>query len=119
VAIIPESGEVVAPCDCKVSLIYPTMHAIGLTLENNIDILIHVGVNTVELQGKYFTQHAEEGSFVKKGTKIVSFDLDAIKKAGYDTTVPIVIGNTGDFTAVEGLPAAHADMNTEIIKVTV
>lgn len=119
VAIIPSKGEVVAPADCTVSLIYPTLHAIGLSFDNSIDMLIHVGINTVELNGKYFKKYVEEGARVKKGTKILSFDIDAIQKAGYDTTVPVLIGNTDDFADVEGHPAKHADANTGIITVTV
>ncbi|MGN1383089.1 MAG: beta-glucoside-specific PTS transporter subunit IIABC [Eubacterium sp.] len=119
VALIPSKGEIVAPADCTVSLIYPSMHAIGLSFDNSIDMLIHVGINTVELNGKYFKKYVEEGARVKRGTKILSFDINAIKKAGYDTTVPILIGNTDDFTDVEGHPVKHANMNTTIITVTV
>lgn len=119
IAIIPTKGEVVAPADCTVSLIYPTLHAIGLSFDNSIDMLIHVGINTVELNGKYFKKFVEEGARVKKGTKILSFDIDAIQKAGYDTTVPVLIGNTDDFADVEGHPAAHANADTNIITVTV
>lgn len=91
IAIKPSKGEVLAPEACTVSMIYETLHAIGLQLDNGLDILIHVGMNTVELEGKYFTKHVEVGQHIKKGTKIISFDLEEIKKAGYDLTTPIIL----------------------------
>ena len=115
IAIIPSKGEVVAPADCTVSLIYPTLHAIGLTLQDGTEILIHVGMDTVKLNGKHFTKNVEEGSFVKKGTKIISFDLEALKKEGFDMSVPVVISNTNEFSVVTGLPKAKADINTTVI----
>lgn len=115
IAIIPTKGEVVAPADCVVSLIYPSLHAIGLTLEDGTEILIHVGMDTVKLNGKYFTKNVEEGSSVKKGTKIVSFDLDALKKEGFDMSVPVVISNTNEFSKVIGIPNGKVDINTTVI----
>ena len=117
IAIIPEKGEVVAPADCTVTLIYPTLHAMGLTLDNGVELLVHVGMDTVNLEGKYFEKHVEEGTHVKKGTKIVSFDIDKIKQAGYDTTVPIVVGNTGDYAEVNGIEADRADQDIPVIQI--
>lgn len=91
IAIIPSKGEVLAPEACTVSMIYSTLHAIGLQLDNGLEMLIHVGMNTVELEGKYFTKHVKVGQHVEKGTKIISFDLEEIKKAGYDLTTPIIL----------------------------
>ena len=59
-------------------------------------MLIHVGINTVELNGKYFTKHVNQGDLVKKGDKLISFDIDKIKKAGYDVTTPVIVNNTFD-----------------------
>lgn len=117
IAIIPEKGEVIAPADCTVTLIYPTLHAMGLTLDNGVELLVHVGMDTVNLEGKYFEKHVEEGTHVKKGTKIVSFDIDKIKQAGYDTTVPIVVGNTGDYAEVNGIEADRADQDIPVIQI--
>lgn len=91
VAVVPSKGEVLAPWDCTVSMIYPTLHAIGLQLDTGLEILIHVGMNTVELEGKYFTKHVEVGQHIERGTKIISFDLEEITKAGYDLTTPIIL----------------------------
>lgn len=118
VAIIPSKGVVVAPEDCTVSLVFPTKHAVGLTLDSGAELLIHIGINTVELQGTHFTQHAEAGTHVKKGTPIVSFDPDAIKAAGYDSTVAVLISNTDQFSAVSPRFGMAADENTSIIEVT-
>ncbi|WEV38872.1 beta-glucoside-specific PTS transporter subunit IIABC [Lactobacillus sp. ESL0680] len=93
VAIIPTDGEVVAPEDCEVQVLYPTMHAIGLLLDNGIQLLIHIGRDTVELKGKYFTSHTEVGAHLRKGDPIVSFDCAKIKQAGYDLTTPVIITN--------------------------
>lgn len=117
VAVIPEKGEVLAPADGTVTLIYPTLHAVGLTLDNGVELLIHVGMNTVELEGKYFTKHVEEGSHIKKGTKIISFDIDKLKEAGYDTVVPVIVGNTNDYIDVTGIEQERADVNTAVIHV--
>lgn len=91
IAIIPSKGEVLAPEACTVSMIYSTLHAIGLQLDNGLEMLIHVGMNTVELDGKHFTKHVEVGQHIEKGTKIISFDLEELKKAGYDLTTPIIL----------------------------
>lgn len=117
IAVIPEKGEVVAPADCTVTLIYPTLHAIGLTLDNGVELLIHVGIDTVNLGGKYFERHVEEGTHVEKGTKIVSFDIDKMKQAGYDITVPIVVGNTADYAEVNDVASDRADQDIPVIRV--
>ena len=117
IAVIPEKGEVTAPADCTVTLIYPTLHARGLTMDNGVELLIHVGMDTVKLEGRYFQKHVEEGAHIKKGTKIVSFDIDKIKEAGYDTVVPVIVGNTANFAEVKGLEREHADCDTPVVRI--
>ena len=90
VGIIPAKGEIVAPFDGEITLFFDTKHAIGLTSDAGTELLIHVGINTVELNGQHFTQLKETGAKVKKGEKLLEFDNDAIKAAGYDTTVVVV-----------------------------
>ena len=116
IAVLPSKGEVVAPADCTVSVLYPTLHAIGLKLEDGTELLIHIGMDTVSMNGDGFTKHVNEGDTIKKGTPIVSFDIDKIKAAGHDTTVSVIISNTGDFAEVEGVPAEHADLSQVVIK---
>lgn len=100
VAIRPTKGVVVAPADCTVELMYETKHAMGLQLDNGVEVLIHIGVNTVELKGQFFESFAKDGDRVKQGDKLVEFDLEKIKAAGYDPTVCMVISNSDDYAAV-------------------
>ena len=99
IGVIPTSGDVVAPADCTVELVYETKHALGLNV-NGVEVLLHIGVNTVELQGKYFETFVENGQKVKKGQKLVHFDLEGLKKAGYDTTVAMLVSNADELSGV-------------------
>ena len=117
IAVLPSKGEVVAPEDGTVTVLYPTLHAMGLKLDSGVELLIHVGMDTVEMNGDGFTRYAEEGARVKKGDKLVGFDIAKIKEAGHDTTVAVVVSNTDDFAAVTGVPASHADLTKNVILV--
>jgi len=117
VAIVPEKGEVVAPEDCTVTLVYPTLHALGLMLDSGAEMIIHVGINTVQLEGKHFKKHVEEGTHVTKGTRLLSFDLDALKKEGYDTVVPIIISNTAAYSEVTGITGSGASLQKPVIAI--
>ena len=116
IAVLPAKGEVTAPADCTVSVLYPTLHAMGLQLENGVELLIHIGMDTVRLEGEGFAKHVNEGDRITKGTKIVSFDIDKIKKAGYDTTVSVVVSNMEAFSQVEGVPMESADNSRTVIR---
>ncbi|RDU23916.1 beta-glucoside-specific PTS transporter subunit IIABC [Anaerosacchariphilus polymeriproducens] len=100
VAIKPTEGVVVAPVDAVVSALFPTGHAIGLTTEHGAEILIHVGMNTVKLNGKHFTCNVKMGEAVKKGQILQLFDRDAIKSEGYSTITPVIITNTDKFADI-------------------
>lgn len=100
VAILPEEGIVVAPEDCEISAFYDTHHAICLTLSSGIELLIHVGVNTVKLNGKYFEPLVEQGMQVAKGTPLLRFDINKIKEAGYDVTTPVIVLNSDEFATI-------------------
>ena len=99
-AVLPSKGEVRSPCDGVISVLPETSHAVGITSDTGADILIHVGMNTVELKGKGFTVNVKEGQKVKKGDLLISFDMDAIIKAGYSIVTPVIISNTDKFTDV-------------------
>lgn len=101
IAMIPQDGRICAPCDGVVSALFPTGHAIGITSANGAEVLIHVGMDTVRLNGAGFTSHVSEGQMVKAGDLLIEADLEAIRKAGYDTTTPVIITNTEDFAEVE------------------
>lgn len=91
VGIVPAKGEVVAPFDGEVSMFFDTKHAIGLTSDDGVEILIHVGINTVELNGKYFNALKESGDKVKAGDRLLEFDMKGIKAAGYDLTTAVLV----------------------------
>ncbi|MGL4337457.1 MAG: beta-glucoside-specific PTS transporter subunit IIABC [Turicibacter sp.] len=111
VAIQPTIGEVTSPVNGKVTAIFPTKHAIGITSDEGIEILIHVGINTVKLNGQYFESFVQTGDLVKVGDKLVGFDLEAIKQAGYDTITSVIVTNSNTYLDV--LPTTESTMNTK------
>lgn len=100
-AIAPEKGEVVAPADGVVTTIFPTKHAIGLTTDSGIEMLIHIGMNTVGLKGKYFDAVVTQGDRVKQGQLLVTFDMEQIEAAGYSLVTPVIVSNTPEHQWVE------------------
>lgn len=120
VVIYPETGEVIAPCDGIVKILFPTLHAIGIESENGCEILIHIGINTVELEGKYFTPFIKQGDKVKAGQLLMRFDIHAIEKEGYCTEIPVVITNTNKFKDIvvmeEGTISQKQPLLTAIVK---
>ena len=99
-AIIPTVGRVVAPIDGTIGMVFDTKHAISMTSKSGIEILIHVGLDTVTLNGEPFTAHVEAGQNVKAGDLMLEFDIEAIKAAGLETITPVVICNTDDYKDV-------------------
>lgn len=100
IAINPTEGIVYAPVNAEVATLFPTGHAIGLKTENDAEILIHVGLDTVELEGAGFEVFIEQGQQVQAGQKLVSFDIDLIRERGYSAETPIIVTNTDDFEDV-------------------
>lgn len=115
IAVIPAKGEVVAPADGTLSVLYPTLHALGFVLDNGAELLVHIGINTVELNGECFEKHVEQGARVKKGDRLVSFDIDKIREKGYDPTVMVLVSNTDDFAGVTGVPGEHVSAKQNVI----
>lgn len=101
VGIIAEENTLVSPVNGEIKTFFPTKHAIGITSDDGVDILIHVGIDTVELNGKYFIAIKEQGDKVKKGDKLLEVDFESIKNEGYDTTVLFVITNTQEYSSVK------------------
>ncbi|VTS25978.1 PTS system trehalose-specific EIIBC component [Streptococcus pseudoporcinus] len=103
VLIQPTEGELVSPVDAQVSVLFPTKHAIGLLSAEGVEILMHIGMDTVNLEGKGFTAHVSQGDHVKAGDKLISFDIEAIKEAGYQTETPVIVTNQDAYdVAIEG-----------------
>lgn len=100
-AIIPKKGVVYAPFDGKVDAVFETGHALGLVSEDGVELLVHVGIDTVNLKGKYFTPKKKSGDTMKKGDILLEFVIDKIKADGYDVTTPIIISNTEQFAKVK------------------
>ncbi len=105
IAIEPAAGKVYAPFDGKAETVADSCHALGLISDGGVELLIHVGLETVRLKGKHFRSHVEEGQRISKGQLLLEFDLAAIAKEGFDTVIPVVITNSDDYeeiTPVEG-----------------
>ncbi len=100
IAVKPEDGKFYAPVNGTINTLFPTKHAIGITSADGVEILIHVGLDTVNLKGEHFTAHTEAGVTVSKGDLLLEADLDAIAAAGYDTITPVLICNSGNYTDV-------------------
>lgn len=100
VAIKPSEGKLYAPADGVVTTLFPTGHAVGITTETGAEILMHIGMDTVELDGQGFTVKVKQDDHVKKGDLLVEFDIEAIEAAGFSTITPIVVTNTSDFMDV-------------------
>lgn len=115
-AIIPTVGRAVAPVDGTVSALFETKHAIGLTGDNGVEILIHIGLDTVKLGGKHFTAHVKSGDKVKAGDLLVEFDIEGIKKEGYDVITPVLVTNTHDYKDVLSLIDRDVKEKEELIK---
>lgn len=99
VAIIPSEGKLYAPFDGEISMVFETKHAIGL-VKDDVEMLIHIGLETVSLEGKYFTAKVQAGDKIKKGDLLIEFDVDAIAKEGFDTITPVIVSNADDFASI-------------------
>ena len=103
VVIEPSQGELVSPVNGTVTVLFPTKHAVGIVSEEGVELLMHIGMDTVSLDGKGFESHIKQGDKVVVGQQLISFDMDVIKKAGLVTETPVIITNQDDFQAdVEG-----------------
>ena len=114
VAINPSEGIVYAPADGTISLIFPTKHAMGITLNSGVELLIHAGIDTVKMNGEGFETFVETGAKVKKGDKLLSFDMDLVKEKGYKTQTMFLVADAKG-KEVEVVEAADADNNTKIM----
>ena len=114
IAVKPSEGKVFAPCDATVSAVMG--HAVGLTCGNGAELLIHVGIDTVNLDGKHYTGHVEEGQRVKAGDLLLEFDIAAIEKGGYKTITPVIVTNSDDYAEVERMIGTVAACKDTLMK---
>ncbi len=118
IAIVPTDGRVYAPIDAQVSTVFPTGHAVALTTADGMEILIHIGLDTVKLEGKHFTVKTETGKDVKKGDLLVEADIAAIKEEGYDCITPMLICNSADYASVEGKTGMNVKPGDDCLEVS-
>ncbi|MGX8790393.1 beta-glucoside-specific PTS transporter subunit IIABC [Oceanobacillus oncorhynchi] len=118
-AIEPTVGEVVAPVNGEISAIFPTHHAVGITSEHQAEILIHVGLDTVQLEGKHFEALVKQGDTVKQGDPLIRFDIEKIKEAGFDVTTPVIVTNTDKFTDLIVTDDVEVKANDDFIRAIV
>ncbi|MEY8321372.1 glucose PTS transporter subunit IIA [Lachnospiraceae bacterium 46-61] len=117
IAIEPEQGRVVAPFDGKITVVMDTKHAVGITSNNGIEVLIHVGMDTVQLNGKYYQTHVKIDDEVKKGDLLLTFEKENIIAEGYEITTPVVITNTADFKQISALTDKQVEEGDEVITI--
>ena len=117
IAVIPKKGEVTAPCDAVVETVFATRHAIGLKADHGVEILIHVGINTVELGGKFYTSHVTEGDRVRTGQVMLTFDMEKIKEAGYDVTTPMIVTNSDDYQEIRILKTGNVTKQDAVLEI--
>ena len=118
VAVIPSEGKIYAPIDGEVGMVFDTLHAVSLTADCGAEVLIHVGLDTVKMNGDGFVGHVQAGDKVKKGDLLLEVDLEKVKAAGYDTITPMLICNTDDYASVEGLSGKDVQPGDDVIKIT-
>lgn len=119
VAIRPNENRIVAPCDGTIELMFDTGHAVSMTSDSGAEILIHIGLETIKLNGEHYTVHAKNGDHVTTGQLLIEFDREAIAAAGYDTITPVVVCNSSDyshFSAYADKTAAAGDKIIGIAK---
>lgn len=117
VAIVPAEGVVESPINGEVTALFPSLHAIGITSENGVQILIHVGLNTVQLEGKGFKAYVKQGEKIKKGQRLLDFSIEEIVQAGYSVVTPIVITNSADYLEVAESKERNVDRGSNLITV--
>ncbi len=119
VAIEPTSGEVYAPFDGTIVTLFPTKHAIGILSNDGCEVLIHIGMDTVKLDGQYFESYIKQNDIVKQGQILIKFDIDKIKEKGYVVTTPVVITNSSDYLDIVQVVEGQIKKDEEIMKVMV
>lgn len=117
VAVEPAEGKLYAPCDGKVEMVFATKHAINIVSTTGCEILLHIGIDTVKLDGKFFEAHVSDDQEVKKGDLLISFDIAEIKKAGYKVTTPMIICNTDDYNSIETTATGNISAGDKILEI--
>ena len=117
VAIEPSEGKLYAPADGVIETIFETKHAVGMTTADGVELLMHIGIDTVKLGGKHFEAHVAPEQNVKKGDLLVSFDMEAIKAEGFPLTTPLIVCNTDDYESVQVLASGNIRNGADLLNV--
>ena len=115
IAIIPSEGKVVSPVNGEVTAIFPTLHAIGITSDTGVEILIHIGLDTVNLNGKYYSSKVSVGDYVHIGDELIAFDKQAIENEGYNTITPMIITNSINFESIDCIKNNEVNYKDELL----
>jgi len=117
IAVEPSEGKLFAPCDGKIDSIFDTKHAVNILSSDGAEVLLHIGIDTVKLGGRYFETHVSAGQEIRKGDLLITFDIEAIRAEGYKLTTPLIIGNTEEYSSI--VPAARGKITVgdEILKI--
>lgn len=118
-AIKPTEGKVVAPVSGEVTTLFPSLHAIGITSDEGVEILIHVGLDTVQLEGKGFKAHVKQGDKIVKGQELVTFDIDFIQESGYSIVTPVVVTNYNDYFEIAATESKSLELGDKAITVII
>ena len=117
IAIEPAEGRLYAPCDGRVDMVFDTKHAVNIVSSDGCEVLLHIGIDTVKLGGKYFESHVEAGQQVRRGDLLVTFDMEKIRRAGYKLTTPMIVGNTEDYGSVTAAASGEVRAGEEAIRI--
>lgn len=117
VAIEPTEGKLYAPCDGKIESVFDTKHAVNIVSDDGVEILLHVGIDTVKLGGKFYETHVTDGQRIKKGDLLITFDIEQIKNAGYKVTTPMIICNTDDYASVGEFALGEIHAGDKILEI--
>ncbi|MBQ0097692.1 MAG: PTS transporter subunit EIIC [Oscillospiraceae bacterium] len=117
IAIEPIEGKLFAPCDATVENVADTAHAVSLSTESGCEILLHIGIDTVKLNGKHFSVKVKDGEKVQKGDLLVEFDIEKIKEEGFKTTTPIIILNTDDYSDIQKVEISNINVGDKILEI--
>ncbi|MGN0163263.1 MAG: glucose PTS transporter subunit IIA, partial [Candidatus Ornithomonoglobus sp.] len=117
VAVEPSEGKLYAPCDCTIESVFDTKHAVNMTSDDGCEILLHIGIDTVKLNGQFFDAVVKDGQKVKKGDLLITFDIEGIRNAGYKVTTPMIICNTDDYSEIKTTASGIVKAGKNILKI--
>lgn len=117
VIITPSAGKVYAPVSGTVTVLFPSLHAIGITSDSGVELLIHIGINTVQLEGKGFTAHIKQGDHIECGQLLVEFDMDYITKEGYSLETPVLVTNYNDLKEIKITDKTNSSLKEELMHI--